>query len=127
MNMAFNIPTIPDKEYFSISEVSQITLVPKYTLRYWENEFKLLSPVRKSSGQRRYRKEEVEMIFKIKDLLYNKRYTILGAKKYLIGDKRRKLTDAHPNLKLDIEHMPDSKFLRDIKDELNHILSLLKR
>ncbi|GHT41313.1 hypothetical protein AGMMS49921_04190 [Endomicrobiia bacterium] len=120
------IPPIPDKEYFSIGEISQITLVPKYTLRYWENEFKLLSPIRKSSGQRRYRKEEVEIVFKIKDLLYNKRYTIEGVKKYLIGDKRKKLIDVSPNLELDIEHMPDSKFLRDLKDELKHILKLLK-
>ncbi|GHT37640.1 hypothetical protein AGMMS49593_05150 [Endomicrobiia bacterium] len=123
----FKIPPIPDKEYFSIGEVSQITLVPKYTLRYWENEFKLLSPIRKSSGQRRYRKEEVEIVFKIKDLLYNKRYTIEGVKKYLIGDKRKKLIDVSPNLELDIEHMPDSKFLRDLKDELKHILKLLKK
>ncbi|GHT47591.1 hypothetical protein AGMMS49936_08640 [Endomicrobiia bacterium] len=123
----FKIPPIPDREYFSIGEVSQITLVPKYTLRYWENEFKLLSPIRKSSGQRRYRKEEVEIVFKIKDLLYNKRYTIEGVKKYLIGDKRKKLIDVSPNLELDIEHMPDSKFLRDLKDELKHILKLLKK
>jgi DNA-binding transcriptional MerR regulator len=122
----FKIPPIPDKEYFTIGEVSQITLVPKYTLRYWENEFKLLRPIRKSSGQRRYRKEEVEIIFKIKDLLYNKRYTIEGVKKYFVCDKRKKLTDAQSNLELDIEHMPDSKFLRDLKDELKHILKLLK-
>ncbi|GHT51841.1 hypothetical protein AGMMS50233_02370 [Endomicrobiia bacterium] len=123
----FKIPPIPDKEYFSIGEVSQITLVPKYTLRYWENEFKLLSPIRKSSGQRKYRKEEIEIVFKIKDLLYNKRYTIEGVKKCLIGDKRKKLIDVSPNLELDIEHMPDSKFLRDLKDELKHILKLLKK
>ncbi|GHT58360.1 hypothetical protein AGMMS50222_00050 [Endomicrobiia bacterium] len=123
----FKIPPIPDKEYFSIAEVSQITFVPKYTLRYWENEFKLLSPIRKSSGQRRYRKGEIEMVFKIKDLLYNKRYTIEGVKKYLIGDKRKKLIDVSQNLELDIEHMPDSKFLRDLKDELKHILKLLKK
>ncbi|MDR3071343.1 MAG: MerR family transcriptional regulator [Endomicrobium sp.] len=121
----FKIPPIPDKKYFTIGEVSQITLVPKYTLRYWENEFKLLRPIRKSSGQRRYVKEEVEIVFKIKDLLYNKRYTIGGVKKYLIGDKRRKITDLQPNLNL--EHMPNSKFLKNIKCELQHILTLLKK
>jgi DNA-binding transcriptional MerR regulator len=121
------VPPIPDKEYFSIGEVSQITLVPKHTLRYWENEFKLLRPVRRSSGQRRYSKKEVEMVFKIKDLLYNKRYTIEGVRKYLIGDKRKKLTDVSPNLNLDLEHIPDSEFLRDLKDELKHILKLLKK
>jgi DNA-binding transcriptional MerR regulator len=102
-------------------------MIQKHTLRYWESEFKLLRPIRKSSGQRIYRKEEVELIFKIKDLLYNKRYTINGAKKYLIGDKRKKLTDLQTDLKLDLEHLPDSKFLRNIKEELKNILKLLRR
>jgi DNA-binding transcriptional MerR regulator len=121
------IPPIPDKEYFTISEISQITMIQKHTLRYWESEFKLLRPVRKSSGQRRYRKEEVELIFKIKDLLYNKRYAIEGAKKYLIGNKRKKLTDLQIDLNLDLEHLPDSKFLRNIKEELKNILKLLRK
>jgi DNA-binding transcriptional MerR regulator len=120
------IPPIPDKEYFTIGEVSQITMVQKYTLRYWENEFRLLRPLRESSGQRRYSKEEVEFIFKIKDLLYNKCYTIEGAKKYLIGDKRKKLTDLQTYLDLNLEHLPDSKFLRNIKEELKCVLKLLK-
>jgi DNA-binding transcriptional MerR regulator len=119
------IPPIPDKEYFTIGEVSQITLVPKHTLRYWESEFRLLCP-KKDSGQRRYRKEEIELIFKIKDLLYNKRYTIEGVKKCLVGDKRRKLIDLQTDLNLDLEHLPDSKFLRDMREELRHILKLLK-
>jgi DNA-binding transcriptional MerR regulator len=123
----FQIPPIPDKEYFTIGEVSQITLVPKHTLRYWESEFKLLRPIRKSSGQRNYHKKEVELVFKIKDLLYNKRYTIKGAKKYLIGDKRKSLTDLQTNLNLDLEYMPDSKFLKNIKEELIYILKLLKK
>ena len=121
------VPPIPDKQYFTIGEVSRITQVPQYTLRYWENEFKLLRPVRKSSGQRRYHKEDVELVFKIKDLLYNKRYTIEGVKKCLIGGKRRKLTDLQTDLNLDIEHLPDSKFLREIKEELKQILKLLKK
>jgi DNA-binding transcriptional MerR regulator len=123
----FQIPPIPDKEYFTIMEVSQITLVPKHTLRYWESEFKLLRPIRKSSGHRSYRKEEVELVFKIKDLLYNKHYMIEGARKYLIGDKRKRLTDLQPNLSLGLEYMPDSEFLKDIKEELKNILKLLKK
>ena len=118
------IPPIPDKEYFSIGEVSQVTLVPKHTLRYWESEFKLLRPVRKSSGRRKYRKEDVELVFKIKDLLYNQKYSIEGAKKYLIGDKRKKRKDT---LELNLEHIPDSEFLQNIKDELKYILKLLKK
>jgi DNA-binding transcriptional MerR regulator len=121
------IPPIPDKEYFSINEVSQITLVPKHTLRYWESEFNLLRPVRKSSGRRKYRKEEVELVFKIKDLLYNQKYSIEGAKKYLIGDKRKKNKGIQENLDLDLERIPDNKLLQNIKDELRHILKLLKK
>jgi DNA-binding transcriptional MerR regulator len=121
------IPPIPDKEYFSIGEVSQVTLVPKHTLRYWESEFKLLRPVRKSSGRRKYRREEVELVFKIKDLLYNQKYSIEGAKKYLIGDKRKKHKDTQDTLELNLERIPDSEFLQNIKDELKYILKLLKK
>jgi DNA-binding transcriptional MerR regulator len=120
------IPPIPDKEYFSIGEVSHITLVQKHTLRYWESEFNLLRPVRKSSGWRKYRKEEVELVFKIKDLLYNQKYSIKGAKKYLIGDKRKKRKDTQGTLEFNLEHIPDNEFLQNIKDELKHILKLLK-
>ena len=64
MNMV-QVPPIPDKQYFTIGEISRITQVPQYTLRYWENEFKLLRPARKSSGQRRYHKEDVELVIEI--------------------------------------------------------------
>jgi DNA-binding transcriptional MerR regulator len=121
------IPPIPDKEYFSIGEVSQITLVPKHTLRYWEIEFRLLRPVRKASGRRKYRKEEVELVFKIKDLLYNQKYSIEGAKKYLIGDKRKNRKNMQVNLEFNLENVPDNKFLQNIEDELKHILKLLKK
>jgi DNA-binding transcriptional MerR regulator len=118
------IPIIPDKEYFSIGEVSRITLSPKHTLRYWESEFRLLCPARKSSGRRKYRKEDVELIFKIKDLLYNQKYSIEGAKKYLICKKRKKRKDT---LEFNLEHVSDSEFLQNIKDELKYILKLLKK
>ena len=59
--------------------------------------------------------------------MYNKKYTISGVKKYLIGDKRKKLIDLQTDLNLDLEqHMPDSRFLRDLKYELKHILKLFK-
>ncbi|MDR2676858.1 MAG: MerR family transcriptional regulator [Endomicrobium sp.] len=113
------LPSIPNKEYFTISEVSQITMIQKYTLRYWESEFKLLRPLRKSSGQRRYNREEIYLVFKIKDLLYNKRYTIEGAKKYLIRDKRKKTVS--------LDHLSSSKLLDDIKEDLGNVLKLLKK
>jgi DNA-binding transcriptional MerR regulator len=119
------IPPIPDKEYFTIGELSQITLVPKHTLRYWESEFKLLRPVRKSTGHKKYRKEDVEIVFKIKDLLYNQRYTMEGVKKCLMRDKRKKSISSSEDAYL--THMPDSEFLINIKDELKHLLKLFKK
>lgn len=75
--------TIPDKLYFKIGEVTDITGVAGYVLRFWESEFKSISPRRTDSGQRLYRKADVEIILKIKHLLYDREFTIPGARKYL--------------------------------------------
>ncbi|MEW6094979.1 MAG: MerR family transcriptional regulator [bacterium] len=72
-----------DKLFFSIGEVSQLTGIKQYILRYWESEFNLLSPEKTNTGQRRYRKRDIELILKIKDLLYKEGYTIAGAKRQL--------------------------------------------
>ena len=123
----FRAPAIPDKEYFTIGEVSQITQTAQHTLRYWEDEFKLLRPVRQSSGKRCYVKADIELIFKIKDLLHNKRYTIAGVKKFLNGDKRKKLTDPQNELNITLEKMPDSKLLQYLKQEIKDVLALLEK
>lgn len=78
---------IPDKLYFRIGEVAAITGLETYVLRFWESEFPLISPKRTPSGQRLYRKSDVESVLKIKHLLYDRKFTIPGAKNYL---KRRK-------------------------------------
>ena len=74
---------IPDKLYFKIGEVAEITGVKPYVLRYWESEFKMVNPSKSRSRQRLYRKSDVELIFRIKELLYEERYTINGARKNL--------------------------------------------
>ena len=78
--------SIPDKFYFKIGEVSSLVGIPTYVLRFWESEFKQIRPKRTSSGQRLYRKKDIELILKIKDLLYNKKYTIPGAKRSITSE-----------------------------------------
>ncbi len=70
-----------EKLYYKIGEVSEITEVEPYVLRYWESEFKIGSPARTNSRQRLYRKKDLELILEIKKLLYEEKYTIAGAKK----------------------------------------------
>lgn len=73
--------TIPEKLFYKIGEVSRITEVEPYVLRYWESEFPFLKPRKSRSGQRLYVKKDIETIFEIKRLLYEERYTIEGVKK----------------------------------------------
>ena len=74
----------PQKEiYFKIGEVSDIAGVQPSVLRFWESEFKRINPKRTPSGQRLYRRQDIEMILKIKDLLYGQKFTIQGAKRRL--------------------------------------------
>ena len=74
---------IPDKLYFKIGEVGKLADVPTHVLRYWESEFKDIKPKRASSKQRLYRREDVELILKIKSLLHGQGYTIAGARKLI--------------------------------------------
>ena len=74
---------IPQKLYFKIGEVSKITGLPSHVLRFWETEFGRIKPKRSPSGQRLYRRQDVELVLKIKELLYVKKYTIRGASKCL--------------------------------------------
>ena len=80
--------TVPDKLYYRIGEVETITGIPAYVLRYWESEFKLLRPKKNPAGQRLYRKADLELILRIKSLLYDERLTLEGAKKRLRGEAR---------------------------------------
>jgi DNA-binding transcriptional MerR regulator len=73
--------SIPDKLYYKIGEVSQITGVEPYVLRYWESEFRIIHPTRSGSKQRLYRRRDLDLILEIKHLLYHERFTIAGAKK----------------------------------------------
>lgn len=74
---------IPDKLYFRIGEVSSLCKLPAYVLRFWETEFPQLKPVKSSSGQRMYRRKDVEALLRIKTLLYGEGFTIAGARQQL--------------------------------------------
>jgi len=76
-------PEIPDKLYFRIGEVSRLAGIKPYVLRFWETEFSSLGPKKSGKGHRLYRRKDVELVLEIKRLLYEKRYTIEGARKYL--------------------------------------------
>jgi DNA-binding transcriptional MerR regulator len=87
-------PEIPDKLYFRIGEVAQIAAVEPYVLRFWETEFPTLAPKKTGSGHRLYRRKDVEMILELKRLLYEKRFTIEGARLWL--EQNRKKATARP-------------------------------
>ena len=79
---------IPEKLFFKIGEVCDITGVQAHVLRYWESEFPMLAPQKNRAGQRTYRRRDVEMVLRIKELLYEDQYTIAGAKKKLTSEIR---------------------------------------
>jgi DNA-binding transcriptional MerR regulator len=81
---------IPDKLYFRIGEVSRLCNVESYVLRFWESEFSQLRPNKSGTGQRLYRKRDVEMALRIKRLLHEEGYTIVGARQILQSESRRK-------------------------------------
>jgi len=99
---------IPDRMFYRIKEVCSITGLKPHVLRYWEQEFKDIKPVKSSRGQRLYKKKDLDVILVIKRLLYEQRYTIDGAKKHMM-DKKNMLV---------LEH---------IKDELTEVIEILKK
>ena len=74
---------IPDKLYFKIGEVAELTGIKPHVLRYWESEFGLFRPSKSRSQQRLYRRKDIELVLRLKDLLYNQGFTIAGARKQL--------------------------------------------
>jgi len=112
-----------DKTFFSIGEVEKITGVKQHTLRYWESAFRIVRPARRTSGQRKYTKEDIAHIAKIKNLLYDKGYTVLGAKKTLIEEKRK--LQKQPELEFGKETSAQN-MLKKTKKELEAILNILR-
>jgi DNA-binding transcriptional MerR regulator len=114
---------IPDKLFFRIGEVADLTGVPPYVLRYWESEFKLLRPRKNHAGQRVYRKHEVQLVLRIKTLLYEDRLTLEGAKKRLQVEARSRAQQ----LELPGPDPATLELLRQMKARLETIRQVLRR
>jgi DNA-binding transcriptional MerR regulator len=113
-------PALPDKIYFKIGEVADIVGVEPYVLRYWETEFSSIRPSKSRSQQRLYKKRDVELLLRIKELLYSDMYTIAGAKKQLLN-KRPSL-----QMTLQLAERRDADLLYKVEQELKEILNVIE-
>ena len=127
---------IPNKLFFKIGEVCEITDTQPYVLRYWESEFPALAPAKNSSGQRIYRRRDIETILRIKQLLYEEGFTIAGAKKRLEAELTGKadtpssLAAAAAAAAEEGEEPPEDPtraVLNEIRVQLRDLLTLLDR
>jgi len=115
-------PEIPDKLFFRIGEVSTMLGLEAYVLRYWETEFPSLSPKKSGTGHRLYRRKDVEMLLKIKHLLYEKRFTIDGARQFLQAESKAASSKESKQEQQVLFQDP----LPEIRRELAEILKMLK-
>ncbi len=109
------LPTIPGKRYFTIGEVSELCGVKPHVLRYWEQEFPQLKPVKRRGNRRYYQRHDVLMIRQIRSLLYEHGFTIGGARQKLDGGEARE----------DVNH--SRQIIRQMVSELEELLELLRR
>mgnify|MGYP001242522329 CR=1 FL=1 len=116
------------KLYYSIGEVSKMTDLKAYVLRYWETEFKQLKPPKNRAGNRTYRQTDIDLIFFIKDLLYNKKFTIEGARTQLATMGENVKTEKKMEKEVPVKVVPAKKeTLVKIKQELETLLELLRK
>jgi DNA-binding transcriptional MerR regulator len=120
-------PEIPDKLYFRIGEVAKLAGIKPYVLRFWETEFHGLGPKKSGTGHRLYRRKDVELVLEIKRLLYEKRFTIEGARKIL--ESKPKKDPPRPSLPPGQGELfpPSSALYREVRRELTEILALFDR
>jgi DNA-binding transcriptional MerR regulator len=111
------------KEYYSISEVCEITELKPHVLRYWESQFSILRPQKNRAGNRNYRQREIEIILMIKHLLYEKRYTIEGARHELKKLKKQ----FSPQTELPLEEIQKEEILTSIRNDLKKLLEIIRQ
>jgi|YelNatPaOPRAMG01_1025707.scaffolds.fasta_scaffold10806_1 DNA-binding transcriptional MerR regulator len=115
----FSLEQVPQKLYYKIGEVCDITGVPSHVLRFWEKQFPQLSPNKTQSGHRLYRRRDIEAVLQIKELLYEKKFTIRGARDFL-SSARKVRGEALP------QHEP-GEVLGRLREGLSRLNSLLSR
>ncbi len=109
------LPPIPGKRYFTIGEVSDLCAVKPHVLRYWEQEFPQLKPVKRRGNRRYYQRQDVLIIRQIRSLLYDEGFTIGGARQRLTGDEA----------KSDVTQ--SQQIIKQIRTELEQVLKILRR
>ena len=125
-------PEIPNKLYFRIGEVAKLAGIKPYVLRFWESEFNGLGPKKSGTGHRLYRRKDVELVLEIKRLLYEKRFTIEGARKILESKPKRGEATAKPTAAASTRRQQGelfagtSTFYQELRKELTDLLTLLK-
>ncbi len=131
--------TIVEKDFYRIGEVSRLTNLKPFVLRYWETEFPMLEPVKSPSGHRLYRQEDVEMVLRIKRLLYDEGFTIAGARRHLREQNGSAESDgatgggsatgngSGAGEGAGVGQMLNRKMLLDLRDTLRAFLTLLER
>jgi DNA-binding transcriptional MerR regulator len=106
--------------YYSISEVSDMIGVKPHVLRYWETQFKMLRPKKGRGGARMYRKRDVEILFEVKQLLYDQRFTIAGARRKLLDER-----SAREQIELKFARTDREDMLRSLRRDLEGLLTML--
>ena len=114
------------KLYYSISEVSEITGLKQYVLRYWESEFSQLKPAKNRSGNRNYRSHDVDLLLKIKSLLYDRKFTIKGAKQHLKTPDTESQQVTFSNKIITLSNSEDVQTLKKLKKSLDEVIVLLE-
>lgn len=110
------------KLYRSISEVSDLVGVKPHVLRYWETQFGMLRPRKNRAGNRMYRPDEVKLLLQIKELLYARRFTIAGARRRLLDDRKEET----PQVEMGFADAEKKLLLHEVKTELNSLLQRLR-
>lgn len=120
-------PEIPNKLYFRIGEVAKLAGIKPYVLRFWESEFTNLGPKKSGSGHRLYRRKDVELVLEIKRLLYEKRFTIEGARKVLEAKPKRESAKPAASRGQPDLFSATSVLYQELRRELKEILAILNQ